>query len=206
MDPNPHEYFLQGQKEDSYSNQPSTPTETQSFITSQPDQTIRKYKIVITPQIDLPSRHHSGHQENQPYSYSSIPEEVSEYIVQDQSGSICLSADLNKILGLGKCLCILAILEILYFGMSAFICYMFMNMYGIVLSLAYMYMPVTFIQGYKKLDVNKGKCYLIIKRIINFVGIMIMVLVLAFFYFSQTQNDESNVLIFSCIVCTIFDV
>ena len=206
MDPNQHEYFLQGQNQVSYSNQPSTPTETQSFITSHPDQTIRKYIIVITPQIDLPSRHHSGHQENQPYSYSSIPEEVSEYIFQDQSGSICLSADLNKILGLGKCLCILAILEILYFGMSAFICYMSMNMYGIVLSLAYMYMPVTFIQGYKKLDVNKGKCYLIIKRIINFVGIMIMVLVLAFFYFSQTQNDESNVLIFSCIVCTIFDV
>ena len=219
MNSSPHEYSFQGQNQVSYSNQPSIPTEKQSFGVPQsvdqpyqssryiqPDQTIRKYKIVITPHNDLPSRYHSDHQKNQPYSYSSIPEEVSEYIFQDQSGSICLSADLNKILGLGKCLCILAILEILYFGMSAFICYMSMNMYGVVLSLAYMYMPVTFIQGYKKLDVNKGKCYLVIKRIINFVGIMIMVLVLAFFYFSQTQNDESNVLIFSCIVCTIFDV
>ena len=108
--------------------------------------------------------------------------------------------------GLGKCLCNLASLEIFNFGMLAFICYMFMNMYGVVLSLVYMYMSATFIQGYKKLDANKGKCYLIIKRITNIVGIIIIVLISSMINPSSTQNDESNVLIFSCIVCTIFDV
>ena len=219
MDPSPHEYSFQGQNEVSYSNQPSIPTEKQSFGVPQsvdqpyqssryiqPDQTIRKYIFVILLQIDLPSRYHSDHQKNQPYSYSSIPEEVSDYIVQDRLGMIHLSADLNRMYGLGKCLCNLAILEIFNFGMLAFICYMFMNMYGVVLSLVYMYMSATFIQGYKKLDANKGKCYLIIKRITNIVGIIIIILISSMINPSSTQNEESTALGFILLFWCSFNV
>ena len=176
MDPNQHKYSFQGQNQVSYSNQPSIPTEKQSFSVPQsvdqpyqssqyvqPDQTIRKYIIVILLQIDLPSRYHSDHQKNQPYSYSSIPEEVSDYIVQDRLGNILLNNDLNRMYGLGKCLCILAILDLLNYGNQAVSAFMDMDKYSTFISIVHICISLLFIQGYMKLDVNKVKYYLFIK-------------------------------------------
>ena len=203
MDPSPHEYSFQDQNEVSYSNQPSIPTEKQSFgvpqpvdqpyqssQSVQPDQTIRKYIIVILLQIDLPSRYHSDHQKNQPYSYSSIPEEVSDYIVQDRLGNILLNNDLNRMYGLGKCLCILAILQLLKYGNQAVSAFMDMDKQATFRSIVRICILILFIQGYMKLDVNKVKCYFIIKRIENIVGIVVLVFILAIIYITQAQNGE----------------
>ncbi len=203
MDPSPHEYSSQGQKEVSYSNQPSTPTEKQSFGVPQPvdqpyqssryiqpDQTIRKYKIVITPHNDLPSRYHSGHQEYQPYSGRYIPEEVSDYIVQDRLGNILLNNYLNRMYGLGKCLCIIAILKLLKYGNQAVSAFMDMDKYTAFSSIVRICILILFIQGYMKLDVNKVKCYYIFKRIEYVLGIIALVIVLAVIYITQGQNVE----------------
>ena len=206
MDPNQHKYSFQDQNQVSYSNQPSIPTEKQSFGVPQPVDQPYQSSQYVQPDQTIRNRYHSDHQKNQPYSYSSIPEEVSDYIVQDRLGNILLNNDLNRMYGLGKCLCILAILEIFNFGKLAFICYLFMNMYGVVLSLVYMYMPVTFIQGYMKLDANKGKCYLIIKRITNIVGIIIIVLISSMINPSSTQNEESTILGFILLFWCSFNV
>ena len=176
MDPSPHEYSFQGQNEVSYSNQPSIPTEKQSFGVPQsvdqpyqssryiqPDQTIRKYIFVILPQIDLPSRYHSSNREYQPYSDSSIPKEVSDYISQDRLGNILLNNDLNRMYGLGKCLCILAILDLLNYGNQAVSAFMDMYKYSTFISIVHICISLLFIQGYMKLDVNKVKYYLFIK-------------------------------------------
>ena len=206
MDPSPHECFLQGQNEVSCSNQPSTPTETQSFITSHPDQTIRKYIIVITPHNYLPSRYHSYYHENQLYSGEFIPDRMSYYVFQDQLGTIHLSADLNKMLSLGKCLCIIAIMEILGCGLSLAMCFIENSLYFTIIPTIYMHLAIAFIKGYMKLDVNKSKCYYIIKRIITFLGIMSLVIFIVITYFSQTWDEKLKRLTIILICASFFNV
>ena len=205
MDPNQHKYSFQDQNQVSYSNQPSIPTEKQSFSVPQlvdqppqlsqyvqPDQTIRKYIIMITPHNYLPSRYHSYYHENQLYSGEFIPDRMSYYVFQDQLGTIHLSSDLNKMLSLGKCLCIIAIMEILGCGLSLAMCFIENSLYFTIIPTIYMHLAIAFIKGYMKLDVNRSKCYYIIKRIINFFVIMAIVILLAYTFLSQTQNGEDK--------------
>ena len=216
MDPNQHKYSFQDQNQVSYSNQPSIPTEKQSFGVPQsvdqpyqssryiqPDQTIRKYIFVILPQNNLPSRYHSSNREYQPYSDIFVPEVVSEYISQDRSGEIHLSADLNKMLSLGKWLFILAILEIIGYCNLVVKSYMNMDKQATFISIVCIYASIIFIKGYMKLDVNRINCYTITKRIITFLGIIFIVFVVAFIYFSPIWDEELPLKAMT-IICVVF--
>ena len=216
MDPNQHKYSFQDQNQVSYSNQPSIPTEKQSFSVPQlvdqppqlsqyvqPDQTIRKYIIMITPHNYLPSRYHSYYHENQLYSGEFIPDRMSYYVFQDQLGTIHLSADLNKMLSLGKCLCIIAIMEILGCGLSLAMCFIENSLYFTIIPTIYMHLAIAFIKGYMKLDVNRINCYTITKRIITFLGIIFIVFVVAFIYYSLIWDEELP-LKAMIIICVVF--
>ena len=216
MDPNQHKYSFQDQNQVSYSNQPSIPTEKQSFSVPQlvdqppqlsqyvqPDQTIRKYIIVITPHNYLPSRYHSYYHENQLYSGEFIPDRMSYYVFQDQLGTIHLSADLYKMLSLGKWLCIIAIMEILGCGLSLAMCFIENSLYFTIIPTIYMHLAIAFIKGYMKLDVNRINCYTITKRIITFLGIIFIVFVVAFIYFSPIWDEELPLKAMT-IICVVF--
>ena len=122
MNPSLNESFLQGQPDISYSNQTTTPADTQSLIVSQPDQPAQPtqsasdHVTVPIPHNDYQSQQISEQQGSRSYLGRYIPEEVSDYISQDRLGNVRLTADLNKMFGLGRCLLVLAILEIFGFG------------------------------------------------------------------------------------------
>ena len=213
MNPNQSASFLQGQPGVSYYIQPTMPTDTQSLIVSQPAQPTQptqpapEHISVAIPQNGQQGRRHSSHHETQSYSYRYIPEEVSDYISQDQSGEIHLSADLNKMFGLGRCLCVLAILEIFGYGFQAIMYFIAMNLKSALYSAVYVAFPIIFINGYMKLDVKKVLSYFVWRVIVIIIAIVILILDISI-YNNSSPKEKDALFIYLVIygVQVVFDV
>ena len=223
MNTNQNKSFLQGQPGVSYYIQPTTPTDTQTLIVSQPAsqsaQTVQDSHSPQSPQSDsdhvtvpIPKnghhgRRHSSHREKLPYSHRYIPEEVSDYISQDQSGEIHLSADLNKMFGLGRCLCVLAILELFGYGFQAIMKFIAMNLTSALYSAVYVAFPIIFINGYMKLDVKKVLSYFVWRVIVIIIAIVILILDISI-YNNSSPKEKDALFIYLVIygVQVVFDV
>ena len=195
MNPSLNKSFLQGQPGISYSNQTTTPTDTQSLIVSQPDQPAQptqsapEHISVAIPHNGQQGRRHSSHHETQSYSHRYIPEEVSYFISRDRFGNIRLTADQNKMFGLGRCLCILAILEILYLGFQSFNYFLTFQLYFAFFFLLCMIIPFMFFRGYGNLDFDSIKIYSVCRIFVIIINIYAIVM---FFIVSHSKFGEKE--------------
>ena len=171
---------------------------------AQPTQSAPEHVTLSIPNNDHQGQQTSGQQEIHPYSHRYIPEEVSHYISQDQSGEIHLSADLNKMFGLGRCLYVLAILEIIGYCYQSFTYFLTFQLYFAFLSLLYIIIPITFFRGYGNLDVASIKNYSVCRVLVIINGIIVMVVLLILFHSKFGQEEAIQLII--CIVQLMFYV
>ena len=210
MNPSLNESFLQGQPDISYSNQTTTPTDTQSLIVSQPDQPAQPtqsasdHVTVPIPHNNYQSQQISGQQGNRSYLDRYILEEVSDYISRDQLGNVRLTADLNKMLGLGRCLFVLAILEIISYGLQVYNESKVMDLFGALISIACIFMPIIFICGYRSLNVGQVWCYYGWRLFVIFLNIFILVVV--FIALAKDYNEKIAILLIVYVVQFLFNV
>ena len=210
MNPSLNESFLQGQPDISYSNQTTTPTDTQNLIVSQPDQPVQPtqstsdHVTVPIPHNDYQSQQISGQQGNRSYLGRYIPEEVSDYISQDRLGNIRLTADLNKMLGLGRCLFVLAILEIIGYGFQTALYLLSLQLHYALISLIYIMIPITFFRGYKNLIVVDIKSY----KDCRFIVIILDIIFIIMFFLLSTPKfgEKETIQVIVCIVQLVFYV
>ena len=211
MNTNQNKSFLQGQPGVSYYIQPTTPTDTQTLIVSQPashsappvqpsppphpPQSDSDHVTLPTPKNGHHGRRHSSHREKLPYSYRYIPEEVSDYISQDQSGEIHLSADLNKMFGLGRCISILALLEIFGYGFQAAMNFLAGDILVAVIYLVCIVFPILFINGYIKMSIPMIVTFYI-WRVITIVGSIIWLFLAFAIYFSSKNKVSMYIFIY----------
>ena len=174
---------------------------------AQPTQSAPEHVTVSIPNNDHQGQQTSGQQEIHPYSHRYIPEEVSHYISQDQSGEIHLSADLNKMFGLGRCLCVLALLEIFGYGFQAIMNFIAMNLTSALYSAVYVAFPIIFINGYMKLDVKKVLSYFVWRVIVIIIAIVILILDISI-YNNSSPKEKDALFIYLVIygVQVVFDV
>ena len=210
MNPSLNESFLQGQPDISYSNQTTTPTDTQNLIVSQPDQPAQPtqstsdHVTVPIPHNDYQSQQISEQQGSRSYLGRYIPEEVSDYISQDRLGNVRLTADLNKMFGLGRCLLVLAILEIIGYGFQVYIYLEIMNLFGALISIACIFMPIIFICGCISLSIDHVICYYVWRLIVIFFNIYLLVVV--FIAFAKDYNEKIAIQVIAYVVQLMFEV
>ncbi len=172
---------------------------------AQPTQSAPEHVTVSIPNNDHQGQQTSGQQEIHPYSHRYIPEEVSHYISQDQSGEIHLSADLNKMFGLGRCLYVLAILEIIGYCYQSFNYFLTFQLYFAFVSLLYIIIPITFFRGYGNLDVASIKSYSVCRVLVIIINIIVIVMFFILFY-SKDYNENIAILLIVYVVQFLFNV